>query len=394
MRLCAERLRALRRRAACAAIVVITIASSSPWCARPARADSPPVMVRATDGVAADTAARVRRVVAERRSIRDGLPVAPRGRDPAEVGMRESVAHIERALEQAREQASEAAWSDCVRLAGAALGRATEVLARTGGYQLLRDLHLQIGVCLTLEGRGDSASPHFTSATLLDESEPRPGLFRKEAEDARGEVRATVLQRTRGKVRIVTEPPGAEVSIDGRPAAGTTPVEVDVRAGEHFVTVRRFRYEPATELRFLQPSAELRIVLEPARRGTLADQLATVTAPSAVEKDVALAAWSRAEQLLRLEPLMPSRSAVRLVTYDTSSGKRLREASLTAPQEDDAVRSATCAALGERCAAVDRGPPWYVWPIAIAGVATAGLAIGLIVEGERDVRLCPSGGCR
>jgi hypothetical protein len=47
-------------------------------------------------------------------------------------------------------------------------------------------------------------------------------------------------------VTVVTDPPGAAVAVDGKPAAGATPLSVEVRAGSHAVAVRRAGYAPET----------------------------------------------------------------------------------------------------------------------------------------------------
>lgn len=321
---------------------------------------------------------------------------------PEEAGIREGIAHVEATLAKAKELASEASWADCVREAGGALGVATDVLARSGKYEMLRDLHLQIGVCLTLDDRKVTAGPHFTTATLLDEAQPEKGLFRKEAEDALDEIRGDVLQRERGKVKITSAPAGAEVFVDGR-AVGKTPLEVEVRAGDHFLTARRFRFEPSTEIRFLQPTSDVHLDLDPARRATLGDQLAALSEtgvgradpspPSPFERALGRAAWSRAEELVRIEPVGASATAVRLSLWESATGRRIKERVAMDPADDDRLRDDVCALLGEKCPELNGGPPWYIWPIIGSALLATGITVGFVVDAERNVRLCPTGGC-
>src|SRR5205814_81479 len=136
---------------------------------------------------------------------------------------------------------------------------------------------------------------------------------REEAERAMEQALGEVRARSRGNVRIETEPPGAEVWIDGKRIAGPTPVDVDVRLGDHFVTLRRFRFEPHTDRRLLQPTGRAKITLLPASRATLQDQLAAMaragaTRPPETEVRLARAVWSRAEQIVEVAPVRASDS--------------------------------------------------------------------------------------
>jgi hypothetical protein len=314
--------------------------------------------------------------------------------------MTERAASIRLALERARRAESEASWDGCVREASGALSDALEVLAKVDDLQLLRDLRVQIGACLTLARSAPDARPHFVSAALLDESTPQPGLHREEAERAQLEALAEVAARARGRVKIETAPPGAEVWIDGRKAPGKTPLEVDVRLGDHFVTVRRFRFEPHTVLTPLQPQSAVRMVLDPAQRATLREQLAAALsgpeAPPDDEMRLARAVWSRAEQVVTVAPAggyaaAASPGAARVTVLDALTGQALRGAQVAAASDDDAFRRGVCDALGETCEPHARGVPWYVWPI--TGVAVAGGVISTVflVNADRQYRFvaCP-----
>jgi hypothetical protein len=369
--------------------------------AAPALASGPPVVVAPDPGADAGLVKRIREVVASRRAIREDLALPPAESVSTEqAAMAARASSIRLALERARRAESEAAWDACVREAAGALSDATEVLAKVNDLALLRDLHVQIGACLTLAESAPSARPHFVTAALLDESPPRTGQHREEAEKAQSAALAEVLSRARGKVRIATEPPGAEVWVDGRKAAGVTPLDVDARLGDHFVTIRRFRFEPHTELVGLQPSGLVRIALDPAHRATLRDQLAAVAAgappPPEAELRLARAVWSRAEQVVAVSPAggAPGAPACRVDVLDAATGQALRGASVASAAGDDALRRAVCDALGETCEAKSRGVPWYVWPIAGVAVAGAAVSAAFIVNANRDFRYVPCGtGC-
>lgn len=362
--------------------------------ARDADAAGPPVVISADEGVDAYLVRRVREVVGARRAIRDELALPPPDSvSPDQAAMAQRTASIRLALERARRAESEASWDACVREAADALPAAIEVLAKVNDLLLLRDLHVQIGACLTLSGSAPSARPHFVSAALLDETEPKIGLHREEAEKLQLEARAEVLSRAHGQVRIETQPAGAEVWIDGKKAAGVTPLSVDVRLGDHYVTARRFRFELHTERVVLQPGSAARVVLDPAGRGALRDQLAAVDAapPSAEELRLGRALWSRAEQVVVLRA--SSGPAYELQVLDAVSGQVLKTGYVSRADDDDALRKQVCDALGETCEVKPRGVPWYVWPIGGLAVVGGVLSAVLIANANRSYRFiaCPAG---
>ncbi len=385
----------MRKRRVTAVLALALFGAASP---RAALGAGPPVVVEVAPGSDPGTARRVREVVASRRAIREDLALPPAASVSTErAAALERAASIRLALGRAQKAESEAGWDECVREAAGAMSDAIEVLARVDDLALLRDLHAQIGVCMTLNKSEANALPHFIAAALLDEAPVPAGLHREEAEKAQERARAEVLGRTRGKVRIETVPPGAEVWIDGRKAAGTTPLEVEVRLGEHFVTARRFRHDPHTGLGLLQPSGVVRIALDPAQRGTLREQLAAVAAgvgarPSAEEMRLGRAVWSRAEQAVVIAAASAGRTQVKVI--DALSGQAQRAGFVTRGDDDAALRKAVCEALGETCEIKARGVPWYVWPISGAALLSGVITAAVIVNNNRDYTLCPSGGCR
>ncbi|MFO0763072.1 MAG: PEGA domain-containing protein [Byssovorax sp.] len=363
----------------------------------PALGAGPPVVVEPAAGVDPSIARRVREVVASRRAIREDLALPPAlSVSPERASALLRAASIRLALDRAQKAESEASWDDCVREAAGVMSDAIEVLARVDDLGLLRDLHRQIGVCMTLNQSEANARPHFLAAALLDESPVPPGLHREEAERAEEKARAEVLSRARGEVRIETTPPGAEVWIDGRKAAGTTPLSIDVRLGEHFVTARRFRFDPHTRLLLLQPSGVVKIALDPAQRGTLRDQLALLSAsvgprPSDEEMLLGRATWSRAEQVVVIAKPTASGSLVTLL--DAITGRSLHSAFVSPAHSDESFRRAVCDALGEGCEPKARSIPWYVWPISGAALLSGVITAAVIVNNNRDYALCPAKGC-
>ena len=174
-----------------------------------------PSVVVMTDGdVDAGMVKRINSIIRSKRALLPLRPLPPEVRSPAELANEERIKAIALALERARKHEEVAAWDGCSKEAGDQLGVATELLATSGKLELLRDLHIQIGVCMSLGEQAANAQPHFVLATLLDESPPQQGIHREEAERAHERARAEVLGRTQGPVRIETDPPGAEVWID------------------------------------------------------------------------------------------------------------------------------------------------------------------------------------
>ncbi len=363
--------------------------------ARPAVAQETPLAVQ-SEGVSASRALEVRLQAKRMRPVVTVAGPKSLGQSPTEVARIELSRALRDNLARAKERAGEADFAGCVEHAGRALGSADKIVGELGAFDLLRDLHVEIGVCLSLDGRKESALVHFTSATLLDEAVPKLGLYRSEAEAVRAEARQAVLARSEGVVHLKTDPPGAKVSIDGRELAGVTPLDVHVRLGDHFVTFRRFRFEPVTELRFLQPTATLEVALEPARRSTLSEQLVGLASqkegPPRLEVALAEASYSRAEQLLLADAMLPSRDGLRLTLYDAATGATLRQKTVADAGDDKLLHAAMCGVLGESCEEAG-GIPWYVWPITGVGVAGGVLSIVLLANASRDVQLCPAAGC-
>ncbi len=342
-------------------------------------------------------AGRIEDVVASRRSVLPLKSLPARSRSPEELANEQRVKAIALALDRARQKEEVAAWHDCVKACADELGSATELLATSGKLDLLRDLHVQIGSCMSLAGQEGDALPHFRTASLLDESPPPKGLHREEAELVHDRTRAEILARARGPVRIETDPPGATVWIDGRRAQGVTPLSVAVRLGQHFVTLRRFRHEAQTAQTMLQPESKVRFALELARRDTLREQLAEVRAGmrnvATMELELAEALWAGADQLVLLtKPPGPS-VAVRVALVDAATGRSVRTQTIPIAADDDVLRTGVCGVLGETCADNAGINPHLIWPFAVVAAIGSAIAIGFIVDSQRETVFCPVGGC-
>jgi hypothetical protein len=359
-----------------------------------AAAAGPPLSLQSDPGVDPDVARGVAHAVAELRTVRPPLPLPTATMVSTEEAVRqEREQALQGELQRARDLESMADWDGCVRASANATGEAIELAAAANSFTMLRELHLEVAVCSVLAGRPDDARSHFLAAGLLDETPLPTGSRRSEAEEGFASALAEIAERPRGPVRILTEPPGAEIWIDGARVEGTTPLTATVRLGEHYVTARRFRHETRTDRHLLTPGTELSILLEPARRRALGDQLArdeSDLAQGARERRLALAAWSRAEQVLWVSALPLGQTS--LVLYDAETGARVRAATLGIDPDDEDVRQAVCRALGESCEP-DGGIPWFVWPIAVTAAVGVAVVIGVAVESDRDAQFCAPSGC-
>jgi PEGA domain len=384
-----------RHRVSSLALIVSLVAGL----AGPAQAAGGSVVVLRADGVDAPLASRVEREIQRHRTVLPVRPMPPLTQSPEELANVDRVTAISRALDRARKHEEVAGWDACAKEAGDRLGDATELLASTGELALLRDLHLQIGACLSLGDAPANAQPHFRKATLLDESAPPRGSHREEAELALAQARDEVLLRQRGPLRIDTDPPGAAVWLDGVRIEGTTPLEVPVRLGSHFITLRRFRFEPDTRQALMQPKSEVRFVLGAAQRDTLRRQLAEVaTGKRKVEPGElrqARAAFSGADELVLIEPAKgpTNGTSLRVEVIEPLTGAAVRSQLLAGNANDDDLKAQICNVLAASCPQEAGGIPWYVWPIVGVAVTGGAVALGFYLDSQRATAFCPAGGC-
>jgi hypothetical protein len=83
------------------------------------------------------------------------------------------------------------------------------------------------------------------AAAAIDDYLAQKDVLPQDRTDAAREAQA--LRGRASVLTVTTRPPGASVTIDGKPAPGSTPLSTDVRAGSHTVAVQRGGYLPATQ---------------------------------------------------------------------------------------------------------------------------------------------------
>ncbi len=82
---------------------------------------------------------------------------------------------------------------------------------------------------------------------------------------AEAEREGQSLRDRSSAVTVLTQPGGASVSVDGKPAAGPTPLSVEVRAGAHTLVVRRDGYVAETRAIQARFGRAIIVVLDLAR---------------------------------------------------------------------------------------------------------------------------------
>lgn len=143
------------------------------------------VSIQIESGTDPATSTAIARIVDERRQSLPPRPLPSPGVSPEHVANKHRIRAIAQALIRARRHEENAAWSACAKEAGDRLGDATELLSRSHRLDLLRELHLQIGACLSLSATPADAMPHYRTTTLLEEAQPARGDHHEEAESRR-----------------------------------------------------------------------------------------------------------------------------------------------------------------------------------------------------------------
>jgi PEGA domain len=91
------------------------------------------------------------------------------------------------------------------------------------------------------EGMGDAEG----AASAIDDYLAQTDVAVQDRADAEREAQA--LKTRPSVLTVTTNPSGASLTIDGKPAPGATPLSVELRSGSHSVTVRSSGYLPVTE---------------------------------------------------------------------------------------------------------------------------------------------------
>jgi hypothetical protein len=83
------------------------------------------------------------------------------------------------------------------------------------------------------------------AAAAIDDYLGLADVLPKDRADAAREAQA--LRARPSALTVSTTPPGASVTVDGKPAPSATPFSTDLRAGSHTIAVQRSGYLPVTQ---------------------------------------------------------------------------------------------------------------------------------------------------
>jgi hypothetical protein len=129
----------------------------------------------------------------------------------------------------------------------------------------LRDAHFFLGLNYLALGRDDDAASQFESAVKQDpEFTPPPSLYSPDIIASYEEAQQSLV----GRIHVVSEPPGAQVSLAGK-ELGKTPLESNVLAGEYMLRVELDAHTPVERAIQVQAGEQtdvtlsLRAVAEP-----------------------------------------------------------------------------------------------------------------------------------
>jgi hypothetical protein len=83
------------------------------------------------------------------------------------------------------------------------------------------------------------------ASAAIDEYLALKDLLPQDRADAQREAQA--LRARPSPLTVTTTPPGALVTVDGRPAAGATPLSLEIRSGAHALGIRLEGYSPVNQ---------------------------------------------------------------------------------------------------------------------------------------------------
>jgi hypothetical protein len=119
---------------------------------------------------------------------------------------------------------------------------AERLVALPGGAAIYADASLRLGAVLGHMGRTAEAHAALALAIALDPE--RPITLAEFSPDVVSAVDAVRAQpRPTRSLRIASEPPGAQIAIDGN-EVGRAPLHVDVAVGQHVIVARALQHEP------------------------------------------------------------------------------------------------------------------------------------------------------
>jgi hypothetical protein len=121
----------------------------------------------------------------------------------------------------------------------------------------LRDAHFFLGLNYMALGREEEAKSQFGAAVKQDpDFVPPASLYSPDIVAAYEEVRRDLV----GRIRVVSEPAGAQVSLAGRPL-GRTPLESAVPAGEYMIGAKLEGHAPVERVVQVRAGEETEITL-------------------------------------------------------------------------------------------------------------------------------------
>lgn len=126
----------------------------------------------------------------------------------------------------------------------AARTAAEPLVALAGGDALYADASLRLGAVLGHAGRAAESQAILALALALDPDRPITlAEFSPDIVDAVEAVRRAAAARATRELAVTTEPPGADLTIDGKPA-GRSPAHVPLAVGQHVVVARMPLFKP------------------------------------------------------------------------------------------------------------------------------------------------------
>jgi hypothetical protein len=190
--------------------------------------------------------------------------------------------------------------------------------------QLLVDVNLLAGVIWVDRGDLPRALDAFRVVRRLDPERKAldPGSYRPKAVSLYAQA-ASPPEGRKSRLSVVTEPPGAEVWIDGQPA-GTAPLALGLEAGPHYVSAVTEGSAPRLEKPLLRAGEDSRVSLLLARLAP-EERARQARAALAAER----VPWERGAAVLAVSASLdflivvraPAGSSVQAALFDARAGK-------------------------------------------------------------------------
>jgi hypothetical protein len=352
----------------------------------PSAADRPVILVVARGGPGPDRAALEALCAPHGRVLFDDDTPRTAGEDPAEAEALRLRAAARAAAAEARRLYYDARPDEAAARAEATLAESGERLAYAGAVAELRELYFWLAGSLAKAGRPAEAQRAFARAADLGVTLPEPGLMPPEVVAALEAGLKAAASRARARLRVLSLPRGAALTVDGRPA-GRAPATLTLPVGEHFVAAERFGAHAAVRKVVLggAPEVVLEVALEPASVAALGRQLAQLR--SGLRLDLgdpevvgALARLNGADEVLVVTRDRVAGRDRATATRWVPGWRRAAVAETTLPL-DPAARGSALRALAGRLWPPPPPPPpaptppplwkrWWVWAI-VGGTAAA-----------------------